>query len=99
RLEKIYVAEDLDKAIIKVRCGDKVERFLLVDNIRDLEKVTKDVCKNIGDPSAEVIDESFINYILDEASTTATHVVIISQDELRGQLKSGLGGIAGILRF
>ncbi|MCR8487076.1 MAG: peptide chain release factor aRF-1 [Crenarchaeota archaeon] len=99
RLEKIYVAEDLDKPIIKVRCGDKVERFLLVDNIGDLEKVTKDVCKNIGDPSAEVIDESFINYILDEASTTATHVVIISQDELRGQLKSGLGGIAGILRF
>lgn len=99
RLEKIYVVEDLDKVLIKVKCGEKVERFLLADNVGDSERIAKDACRNIGDPIIEVIDESFINHVLDGASVTATQVIIISQDELRGQLKSGFGGIAGILRF
>jgi len=101
RLDKVFIAEDLDKVLAKIQCGDKTERYILVDSSEDAEQIAKDICKDLGDPKVDIVDESLINFVLDKASNVSTHVIIISKDnkEHFDQLKSGFGGIVGLARY
>ena len=100
KLDKIFVTEDLDKIFVRISCG-KLSRFYLVENEEHAEKIAVEVCQGIGDPSIEIVDESFIGYLLDKSSETATKVFIVPREnkEYFDQLKSGFGGIAGIARY
>ena len=101
RLDKVFISEDLDKVIAKVRCDSRVERYILLDSPEDAEQVAKNICRDLGDPKVDILDDSLINYILDKASDMATQVIVISKEnsEHFDQLKGGFGGIAGLTRY
>ncbi len=101
QLHKIFVAEDLDGQLIKVRCGNKIERFVVADHNEDLEKLAESICGKIDSkPEIEHLSDSIIDFILEKADEMGTHAIIIPRDskEIISQLKSGFGGISGILR-
>ena len=100
RLQKIFVAEDMDGILVKVYCGD-IERYLVMDKMDKIEEKLGDLCRaKIDKPTYEILDESLIDFILEKSEFMGTTPIIISADcrEAVLQLKSGFGGIAGILR-
>ena len=101
QLYKIFVAEDMDGVLIRIRCDGKIDRFLVVDSVDNIDNEAKKICDKVGlKGDAEIINHSMIDFILEKADEMGTQTVIIPIDsqEVISQLKSGFGGISGILR-
>jgi len=100
RLQKIYVAEDLEGILVKISCG-KIERYMIVSDVKMAEDEARKICTRIGeDPAYEIVSESFIDFVLEYSDIMKTTPIIISTEskEAISQLKSAFGGIAGLLR-
>ena len=101
KLAKLYLIEELTGKLVLVKCGDKFERYMLVDDIEFTFKAkVEKLCSKYGvKPEIRILSEDPLDFLLDKAYELGVEVIIIpSKGELGEQLKGTFGGVSGILR-
>ena len=103
-LDTLLIVEDLDKVLIKIRCGNCGAEYM--HTLSEKEKITKlpqilsQPCSKCGSKSLEVVEErSLVDHYIEEAEKHGVKVELISSQHEEGDmLKRAFGGIAGFLK-
>ena len=103
-LDTLLIVEDLDKVLIKIRCGNCGAEYM--HTLSEEEKITKlpqilsQPCNKCGSKSLEVVEErSLVDHYIEEAEKHGVKVELISSQHEEGDmLKRAFGGIAGFLK-
>ena len=103
-LDTLLIVEDLDKVLIKIRCGNCGAEYM--HTLSEKEKITKlpqilsQPCSKCGSKSLEVVEErSLVDHYIEEAEKHGVKVELISSQHEEGDmLKRAFGGIAGLLK-
>jgi len=103
-LDTLLIVEDLDKVLIKIKCGNCGAEYM--HTLSEKEKITKlpqilsQPCSKCGSKSLEVAEErSLVDHYIEEAEKHGVKVELISSQHEEGDmLKRAFGGIAGFLK-
>jgi len=103
-LDTLLIVEDLDRVLIKIRCGNCGAEYM--HTLSEKEKITKlpqilsQPCSKCGSKSLEVVEErSLVDHYIEEAEKHGVKVELISSQHEEGDmLKRAFGGIAGLLK-
>lgn len=103
-LDTLLIVEDLDKVLIKLRCGNCGEEYTYAlsekEKITKLPQILSQPCSKCGSKSLEIIEErSLVDHYIEEAEKHGVKVELISSQHEEGDmLKRAFGGIAGFLK-
>ena len=103
-LDTLLIVEDLDRVLIKIRCGNCGAEYM--HTLSEKEKITKlpqilsQPCSKCGSKSLEVVEErSLVDHYIEEAEKHGVKVELISSQHEEGDmLKRAFGGVAGFLK-
>ena len=103
-LDTILIVEDLDKVLVKLRCGscgaEYTHIFSEKEKMTELPQILSRPCDKCGSKSLEVVEEkSLVDHYIEEAEKHGVKVELISSQHEEGDmLKRAFGGVAGFLK-
>ena len=103
-LDTLLLVEDLDKVLVKLRCGNCGAEYTHIFNekekITQLPQILSRPCDKCGSKSLEVVEEkSLVDHYIEEAEKHGVKVELISSQHEEGDmLKRAFGGVAGFLK-
>ena len=103
-LDTLLLVEDLDKVLVKLRCGNCGAEYTHIfsekEKITELPQVLSRPCDKCGSKSLEVVEEkSLVDHYIEEAEKHGVKVELISSQHEEGDmLKQAFGGVAGFLK-
>ena len=103
-LDTLLIVEDLDKVLIKIRCGNCGTEYMHIlseeEKITMLPQILSQPCSKCGSKSLEVVEErSLVDHYIEEAEKHGVKVELISSQHEEGDmLKRAFGGVAGFLK-
>ena len=103
-LDTLLLVEDLDKVLVKLRCGNCGAEYTHVfsekEKITQLPQILSKPCDKCGSKSLEVVEEkSLVDHYIEEAEKHGVKVELISSQHEEGDmLKRAFGGVAGFLK-
>ena len=103
-LDTILIVEDLDKVLVKLRCGscgaEYTHIFSEKEKMTELPQILSRPCDKCGSKSLEVVEEkSLVDHYIEEAEKYGVKVELISSQHEEGDmLKRAFGGVAGFLK-
>ncbi|RLG07916.1 MAG: peptide chain release factor 1 [Thaumarchaeota archaeon] len=103
-LDTLLIVEDLDKVLIKLRCGNCGTEYTYTlsekEKITKLPQILSHPCDKCGSKSLEIVEEKpLVDHYIEEAEKYGVKVELISSQHEEGDmLKRAFGGIAGFLK-
>ena len=103
-LDTLLLVEDLDKVLVKLRCGncgaEYTHTFSEKEKITQLPQILSRPCDKCGSKSLEVVEEkSLVDHYIEEAEKHGVKVELISSQHEEGDmLRRAFGGVAGFLK-
>ncbi len=103
-LDTLLLVEDLDKVLVKLRCGNCGAEYTHIfsekEKITELPQILSRPCDKCGSKSLEVVEEkSLVDHYIEEAEKHGVKVELISSQHEEGDmLKRAFGGVAGFLK-
>jgi len=103
-LDTLLLVEDLDKVLVKLRCGNCGAEYTHIfsekEKITELPQILSRSCDKCGSKSLEVVEEkSLVDHYIEEAEKHGVKVELISSQHEEGDmLKQAFSGVAGFLK-